>query len=258
MNLINPVEIKDLSSLEESLQMIFRMVRYRKELNGLKLMRRRIMRIYLVRHGETDWNRERKVQGSVDIPLNDYGIYLAEETAKGLKDVKFDIAYTSPLIRARKTAEVILEGRNIPIIDEPAIQEVNFGAYEGMCISGVNKAPESAEFTKFFSDTGNFVPAKDGESVEGLLERTGHFLEELIQKEELEKKTILLSTHGAAMTALLNCIKGNLEPKNFWVENVPPNCGVTIVDVINGQMKITEENLVFYKEPVRVWKVDED
>ena len=60
------------------------------------------------------------------------------------------------------------------------------------------------------------------------------------------------------MTALLNCIKGNLEPENFWAEDVPPNCGVTIVDVINGQMKITEENLVFYKEPVRAWKVDED
>lgn len=216
------------------------------------------MRIYLVRHGETDWNKERKVQGSADIPLNEYGVYLAEETAKGLKNVEFDLAYTSPLIRARKTAEVILKGRNMLIIDEPAIQEMNFGAYEGMCISGENKAPESAEFTKFFSDTANFVPAEGGETVEQLLERTGSFLKKIAQKEEFENKTILLSTHGAAMTALLNCIKGNLEPENFWAEDVPPNCGVTIVDVTNGQMKITEENLVFYKEPVRAWKVDED
>ena len=60
------------------------------------------MRIYLVRHGETNWNQERRVQGIADIPLNDYGIYLAEETAKGLKDIEFDIAYTSPWIRAKK------------------------------------------------------------------------------------------------------------------------------------------------------------
>lgn len=216
------------------------------------------MKIYLVRHGETDWNKARRVQGSVDIPLNEYGIYLAEETAKGLKNVEFDLAYTSPLIRARKTAEVILEGRNILIIDEPAIQEMNFGAYEGMCISGENKAPESAEFTKFFSDTANFVPAEDGETVEQLLERTGTFLKRIVQKEELKNKTVLLSTHGAAMTALLNCIKGNLETENFWAEDVPPNCSVTIVDVKDGKMEITEKNLVFYKEPVRAWKVDED
>ncbi len=216
------------------------------------------MRIYLVRHGETDWNKERRVQGSADIPLNDYGIYLAEETAKGLETVEFDIAYTSPLIRARKTAEVILAGRNGPLIDAPAIQEMNFGVYEGMCCSGEHRAPESAEFNKFFTDTGHFIPAEGGESVPELLERTGRFLEELNHNKELTGKIILLSTHGAAMTALLNCIKGNLDPGNFWAEDVPPNCGVTIVDVKDGVMKITEENRVFYKEPVRAWKVDED
>ena len=215
------------------------------------------MRIYLVRHGETNWNQERRVQESADIPLNDYGIYLAEETAKGLKDIEFDIAYTSPLIRARKTAEVILGDRDIPVIDEPAIQEMNFGAYEGMCISGENKAPESAEFNKFFKDTVNYKPAEGGESVEQLLQRTGDFLEELIHRPELEDKTVLLSTHGAAMTALLNCVKGNLKTADFWVEEVPPNCGVTVVDVRDGKMTIIEKNLVFYKEPVRTWKVDD-
>lgn len=216
------------------------------------------MRIYLVRHGETNWNRERKVQGSADIPLNDYGIHLAEETAKGLKDVEFDIAYTSPLIRAKKTAEIILAGRDVPLFEEPAIQEMDFGAYEGMCCSGEHRAPESTEFNKFFTDTGHFIPAEGGETVQELLERTGRFLKELAHKTELAGKKVLVSTHGAAMTALLNCVKGNLEPGAFWGENVPPNCGVTIIDVKDGEMKITEENLVFYKEPVRTWKIDEE
>lgn len=65
------------------------------------------MDIYLIRHGETDWNRMKKLQGTTDIPLNAYGIELAEKTAEGLKDVPFDRIYTSPLIRARKTAEII-------------------------------------------------------------------------------------------------------------------------------------------------------
>lgn len=215
------------------------------------------MKIYLVRHGETDWNKARKVQGSADIPLNEYGVYLAEETAKGMKDIKIDIAYTSPLIRAKKTAEVILDGRDIPIIDAEEIREMNFGSYEGMCCSGEHKASESVEFNRFFTDTEHFVPAEGGESVQELLERTGRFLESLIRNPELEDKNVLLSTHGAAMTAFLNCVRGNLEPKTFWEKNVPPNCGVTIVEVKNDIPQITEENLVFYKEPVRVWSVEE-
>ena len=55
------------------------------------------MLIYIVRHGETDWNKEHKVQGAVDIPLNKYGIHLAEETADGLKNIRFDAAYSSQL-----------------------------------------------------------------------------------------------------------------------------------------------------------------
>ena len=101
------------------------------------------MKLFFVRHGETDWNLARRVQGHSDIPLNEYGRYLARETAKGLKDVPFDLAYTSPLIRARETAELILEGRNIPIMDAENIKELGFGIYEGMCISGEHKAPQT-------------------------------------------------------------------------------------------------------------------
>lgn len=214
------------------------------------------MRIYLVRHGETDWNKARKVQGSADIPLNAYGIHLAEETAEGLREVVFDVAYTSPLVRAKKTAEVILNGRDIPLFEADAIREMGFGSYEGMCCGGEHKDPKSVEFNKFFTDTANFVPAEGGESVQEVLRRTGQFLEELYQNPELKEKTILLSAHGASMTGLLNCMKGNLEIANFWIEGVPPNCGVTIVDVENGVPKIIKENQVFYQEPVRAWTAE--
>ena len=69
------------------------------------------MRLYIMRHGETAWNVRRLFQGHSDIPLNENGIALAEVTADGLRDVPFDLAYTSPLRRARQTAEIILRSR---------------------------------------------------------------------------------------------------------------------------------------------------
>ena len=63
---------------------------------------RKEMLLYIVRHGETDWNKAGKVQGRTDIPLNERGRYLAEATAEGMKDVRIDFCYTSPLIRAKR------------------------------------------------------------------------------------------------------------------------------------------------------------
>ena len=62
------------------------------------------MKIYFVRHGETDWNKDRKIQGQVNISLNEFGRHLARETAKGLKEIPFAVCFTSPLDRARETA----------------------------------------------------------------------------------------------------------------------------------------------------------
>ena len=63
------------------------------------------MKLYMIRHGQTEWNKEKRLQGRADIPLNAYGIQLAEETRDGLLGVRFDIAFTSPLKRAKKTAQ---------------------------------------------------------------------------------------------------------------------------------------------------------
>ena len=74
------------------------------------------MRLYLIRHGETEYNKLKKNQGQIDIPLNEYGRELARKTGEGLADVPFDLCFCSPLSRAKETAELILVGRNVPII----------------------------------------------------------------------------------------------------------------------------------------------
>ncbi len=90
------------------------------------------MEIFLVRHGETEWNRQRRLQGRTDIPLNDAGLAEARKAAKALRDVRFDRIFTSPLQRARKTAEIIRGSREIPIKAEPLLIEVSFGIGEGI------------------------------------------------------------------------------------------------------------------------------
>lgn len=211
------------------------------------------MRLYIVRHGETDWNKKKLVQGRRDISLNAYGRHLAEETSEGMKEYPIDLAYTSPLSRARETAEIILKGRNVPIYEEQRIQEISFGSYEGMsCIDKTRK--ENLEFQKFFQDTGNYIPPTGAESVEQLYERTGDFLESLIRDEKLKEKKILISTHGAAMTAMLNRMKGSLSVEHFWKNEVPPNCSVTIAERKGKNFKIIQEGIIFYKEAVKHWK----
>ena len=92
------------------------------------------MKLYVVRHGETVWNELHKVQGTADIPLAEKGIELAEKTGEALKEVPFDLCITSPLVRARRTAELILEKQphKVPVIEDKRIQEINFGELEGV------------------------------------------------------------------------------------------------------------------------------
>ena len=204
------------------------------------------MRLLFVRHGQTDWNKQRKVQGHADIPLNEYGIYLAEKTCEGLKDEHIDICFTSPLVRARKTAEIVLGARNIPVYDEEDIKEIGFGEYEGVCIAGDTLEGDALEFNKFFSNTGEYVPADGGESIEHLMDRVEGFLHKLYEDKSLQDKTVLISTHGAALKAMMNCIKDIRDTALFWNGGVSKNCAVAEVIVENGTPKITYENKIFY------------
>lgn len=67
------------------------------------------MKLYLVRHGQTDWNKEKRLQGQEDIPLNDFGRHLAKETGVGLRNVRFNLCFSSDLKRALETASLILD-----------------------------------------------------------------------------------------------------------------------------------------------------
>lgn len=200
------------------------------------------MRLYIIRHGQTDWNRARKLQGRTDIPLNERGRYVAELTREGLKDVAFDIAFTSPLVRAKETAELVLKGRNIPIIEDARIIEVNFGAYEGEDFRLDNE-----NLQNFFKRPELYYPVDGSESMESILQRTEEVLSELYKNSEYQESTILISTHGAALCGLLCNIK-KWEKADFWKGGLHKNCGFSIVEVSDGVPKILKEAIVAYDE----------
>jgi probable phosphoglycerate mutase len=211
------------------------------------------IRLYILRHGETDWNKAKKVQGSVDIPLNGFGRQLAKGTAKGFGNIHFDLAYTSPLLRAKETAEIILEGRETPLHIDKRLEEINFGIYEGMLCDSESNSEEFWAFDKLFTKPDEYIPV-EGETLESLSRRTGDFLEELQEKFKGQDKQILIATHGATLNALLNHVKGNHEIANFWPGSVFPNCGVAVVNVEDGDYTIEEEGVVYHQEQVYSWE----
>lgn len=204
------------------------------------------MKLYIIRHGETNWNKLKKVQGHSDIELNEWGRHLARETKKGLWDIAFDLAYTSPLIRAKETAQLVLHGRGIPLLEDCRIQEIGFGEAEGMPYREESVRKDEIEFNRFFSDTGHYKAPKGGESIEELNERVNEFLQELFLNEELKDKTVLLSTHGATYTAMLNLMRGQSDISQFWKRGVPLNCAVAEVEVGEGVPVILEEGRIYY------------
>lgn len=200
------------------------------------------MILYMIRHGETDWNVERRLQGMTDIPLNANGIRVAELTREGLRDVKFDVAFSSPLSRAKETAEIILEGRDVDIIVDERIREVGFGEFEGT---------DSREFSEgiklFFTQPECFVATNGAESYESLLERERSFWNDLCANPKYQESTILLATHGAALNGLLCVIKGK-QIADFWKCGLHKNCGMTIVEVKDGKSEILQEAIILYDE----------
>lgn len=208
------------------------------------------MQIFLVRHGETNWNKERRIQGRADIPLNEYGIYLAKETAKGLDAITFERCYTSPLIRAVETANLLLAGKDVPIVVDNRIIEMSFGEYEGLSVIGdQHRAPES--FQAFIKAPQKYQAPKDGESFETVKKRTKSFINELVEDQELADKNILVTTHGAALASILNTIKA--EPlSKYWGKGVSKNCAVSTIEVRDGQFKILSEDVIYYKEDTNV------
>lgn len=175
--------------------------------------------LYIMRHGRTDWNDERRLQGRTDIPLNETGRQMARDAASRYADIDLDIIYCSPLIRALETARIFASGRDIPVITDDRLKEMAFGIYEGMARSfDIPDCPVNV----LFRDPENYkVPVEGGESFDELFNRTGSFLDE-IRPLVSEGKNILIVGHGAMNLSII-CQVRNIPLKDFWSTGIE-NC----------------------------------
>ena len=104
------------------------------------------MKLYIIRHGETAWNRIRRLQGHQGPDLNEQGVKLSEITSDALKDVPFDICFSSPVIRTMHTARIILRDRDVPIVEDPRLIEIGFGIWEGKSVTKENREVPVPQF----------------------------------------------------------------------------------------------------------------
>lgn len=204
------------------------------------------MLIYLIRHGETDLNKQKRLQGQTDIPLNEYGRHLALITGQALaKEACFDTVFSSPLGRAVETAKIIIGNRTCSFHTDNRIQEISFGEYEGLGFGTGDYSIPDPGFLNFFNAPERYVTPPKGENFKDVIARTGEFLRELIANPEYEEQTILISTHGCALKALLANIR-QTQIKDFWGDGVHKNCAVTTVRAVNGKAEVIEEGKIFY------------
>ena len=129
------------------------------------------MELILVRHGETAWNREGRVQGSSDIDLSDVGAHHARRLALSLKDHPIRAIYASPLVRARKTAEIINRYHDAPLHLEPGLMEMDQGDFEGLTYTEL--MARERDFLRSWIADPAFVRMPNGESLAELQARAG-------------------------------------------------------------------------------------
>lgn len=200
-----------------------------------------------MRHGETDWNKQRRLQGQSDIPLNPYGVELAEKTAEGLKEIHFDAAFSSPLKRAQKTAEIVMGDRPVEIVTDKRLMEINFGESEGQEFDQAKKDPEHPLYNFFHKPECHF-PVDGGESFEQARKRGLEFLRQRIVPLEGSCENVLIVAHGAFNRGILNVLQG-IPDSQFWKISLP-NCAVSVLSLEDGEFRVLEESRVYCGEPV--------
>ncbi|TYP56798.1 alpha-ribazole phosphatase [Thermosediminibacter litoriperuensis] len=197
-------------------------------------------RIFLVRHGETLWNRNFLYQGQKDIPLNEKGRQQAERLAKVLKRETFDAVYSSDLERALETAEIIAAPRGLRVISTKDLRELSFGEWEGHSYQELEeKYPD--EFHRWRCDPGENRPP-GGESLKDLMERVSSFVK-LAAKNHPEGN-ILIVTHAGPIRAILTAVL-DLDFRYFWKFKVS-NGSITVFEY-DGSGELNNDNTFIVK-----------
>ena len=190
------------------------------------------MKVILVRHGQTEENMKRIMQGVGTGTLSDLGREQARKVAEKLKDEKIDVIYSSDLKRAINTAKEIQKFHNVDLISEEGLREQNLGCYEGGPID------DYREDVRGLGDSWSDFKPEGGESKKELLARVAEVFERIT--EENEDKNIVFVSHGGSLFSLMHHIK--CETMNEHSEYWHSNTGVTYLEKEGDKWNIVKYN----------------
>ncbi len=195
------------------------------------------LRLLLVRHGETEWNRVARFQGGIDVPLNENGRKQAQQAAEFLKDVPIDFAVSSPMLRPKETAELILKNHpNIKLELQEKLKEINHGLWEGKLESEIKQ--EYADLLHQWQIAPETVQMPEGENLQQVWDRAIACWEAIIEAagvSDTELKTGLVVAHDAINKVILCHVLG-LSPASIWSIK-QGNGAVTVIDYPHGLEK---------------------
>lgn len=175
--------------------------------------------LWLIRHGQTDWNKNRIFQGHLDTPLNDKGAQQAMTLVETLSTTSFNAIYSSDLTRAIQTAKPLAKMQGHQIITEKKLREIHVGLYEGIPVEEV--ITENPEWVKRFREGDPTFLIPGGESMGEFSERICSALESIASNHQGERLAIF--THGGAIACALRRAYNDPDKRQFMI----PNCGVT-------------------------------
>jgi broad specificity phosphatase PhoE len=162
-------------------------------------------KIYLIRHGETEWNKEGRSQGcSNDIPLSDEGMIQAASIANRLKNEEIDLVFSSNLKRAFQTAKAIAAYHNKEVVMHKEFMEISFGEWEGLKIDEIKE--RYMDVFNIWRDTPHIAKVPGAESLLEIKERSMTKLMEIVNTEK--DKNILIVSHGITIKVLIASIMG--------------------------------------------------
>lgn len=209
------------------------------------------MKFHLVRHGETDFNKEKIYQGKIDIELNRTGIEQVKKLADALKDYSISSIYSSRLTRAFQTASIVRKFHpTLPLFIESDFMEIDFGQWEGLKDDEIKKRfPVSHQRWWRVPNTMRFP---DGETFGFFYSRVANRFEQLVERYKNEEDAeILIVAHGGVINAILNYVSG-LKDRKFLFFRINPASISTIsynpqrywwsLDILNDTNHLTKNS----------------
>ena len=182
-------------------------------------------RWFLVRHGETEWNRVGRAQGQADPPLNKEGLEQAVAVAARLAPVSFEAAYSSDLRRAAETAAPVMHGRDTPIVHRRDLREKSFGEWEGITYEELQlRYPAMLE--ELFDERPAFAPP-GGESDLEIFERAAAAAARIAKRHAGTDGNILVVSHGGTLRAMVVSMLG-LPVESMWRLRLS-NAGLSVI-----------------------------